>query len=992
MSNLRRKLLHRVSRCGRPQPARQLKLEALERRDCPAVQAILMQGVLSFIGDDGPNAIEIVCRSDGRVQAVGDGMRHTFEGVRELSVNTGAGNDTASVSLPSVTDLVIDPFDARIDLGSGNDRLTIADGGPSRRRLVTNASMDLQVDLGTGADKFVMQVNQHDEVELDLTSGDGGDRILVGMLLPAVQKVREAAARMNLNLGGGQNEISVNTKEVGQVELNLAAQGGGNSVQYGGDDGYRDVYMDEPFPPWCKLELGFAGGGNVVDVNTQGFDEMELEVRALSGENVVEINEGWGPWEINPARILNQDSTSRTNLNLAGGGNQVGVNTRGYDAVGLDLELTGNNNQVAIALLLPAVQKAHPCTECRRSEVSATLDFTGEHNRLEASIDGFDKVELSSIVAHSRESEAGGSYVKGAFAQDLGGNVQAGQPIPTGSVTFAVDTDLPAPGGVGDVITIQGTGFGAVSVDANTAGGNDSIWIDIAAPVLRSVEVGVNTGAGDDVVYVGSANGGVWKTQDAGASWRIETADGNDLVQVVSDGLPEADLDLRTGNGDDIVEVRSNVFAIWPTTGFNSDIDLGLGDDRLSVDTRNHCAVHSVISTGDGNDEVTVAHKQKNWPVANFKFGAIPAGSLDLSVDAAIDLGPGDDALVFETDGIGQVGLDLKAGEGNDTAVVGLQDGLSNTILFGEWYGLIDVELGAGNDDFKLDTRDLGPIELDVTAGDGDDTVAADAFYGRGVLKSTDGGSTWNVDLGDGDDLADIKSQGFARSSLDLTAGAGNDSVKFKPLFAFIVVDLDSPAQLDISANLGDGDDRLEIDANGYGDVDSFIDAGAGHDLASNRLYVGNLSFESQNTSLHAVTLLGTGDDRLEFDTSGYAEAESLIDAGDGNDAAQIRHRMFAIVDRTKFNVTVMLGKGSDTLALETAGYREVRTKFDTGPAGDGRDTASARHDALRRPARRDVRRVALDGGMDAYEHVALGYTVQVLAESLISTEYLFVA
>src|SRR5678815_1050947 len=116
-------------------PTRQLKLEALEPRACPAVAFELLEdGVLSIIGDDGPNVIEFTKRSDGLVEAKGDGEQYRFEGVREIVASTGDGDDHVqgkiilwvrdSEPLPDEI-----PFLLKLDTGAGNDTTRIDDDG-----------------------------------------------------------------------------------------------------------------------------------------------------------------------------------------------------------------------------------------------------------------------------------------------------------------------------------------------------------------------------------------------------------------------------------------------------------------------------------------------------------------------------------------------------------------------------------------------------------------------------------------------------------------------------------------------------------------------------------------------------------------------------------------------------------------------------------------------------------------------------------------------
>jgi hypothetical protein len=623
MSNVYRKSSNKTVRRGRERQGRRLRLEALERRDCPAVMFDFDGGVLNVTGDEGPNVIEIIWTPEG-VQAAGDGEQRMFEGVGEVVVATGDGDDVIQADgLPNVQvrDIQLDQTlnTMTINAGAGDDLVTIGDGdgGTVAGRItgVVIDPMDASIDLGTGADKLVFQVERHGTVNVDVNSADSFDSVQVGVKRPLAKPIRLLDTR------------------VGKVNINL------------------------------------AGGGHLIDVQTVGLDDLELNL--------------------------------------------------------------------------------------------------------------------------------------------------------------------------------------AVSAD------------------LAPSDPARNT------IYVSTSGGGVWRSaaqenREAAARVKLELGGGDNAVDVLFENIEDVDL---------------SIVSISPTQRVT-------GGGKTKVEWV--YGVELPRSPG-GFDGVVILHS------------SLPGGS-------AVPRTIGDSPTSFSF-----------------TATAGRAGAPSSANIAGQ--------LGAADDTVSIQTRNIDGLKMEFDTGEGNDTLVVDAQtshpypgYSRGVRVAVG-----DVNLGEGNDVADIKFRGYADVSLDLSAGAGNDRVKFKPLFAFPVEELDSRAKLTFSA------------------------------------------------------LLGTGDDRLGLDTSGYAQAATFIDAGAGNDAVNVRHRMFAVVDRSNLSVVVLLGAGSDTLALESSGYRQIETEINTGPAGDGRDRISTSHHSLRKAGRVQNSSFNLDGRSDVSRHRSVGYTSQVDVVGVVAVEYLII-
>lgn len=172
---------------------------------------------------------------------------------------------------------------------------------------------------------------------------------------------------------------------------------------------------------------------------------------------------------------------------------------------------------------------------------------------------------------------------------------------------------------------------------------------------------------------------------------------------------------LDTASGEDKIYAKDGAID-------NINIDMGSGDDVFmkdhSITSDGNLAVTSLkdttIDMGDGNDAAIIAG-------ADFSHSA--------GKEAKVDLGSGDDMLVFDDSKISDA--KILGGAGNDDIEIG-----NNKILD------TNIEGGSGNDTIKVS----GNIEMhnvNVLGGEGDDTISF-TTYGSAVL----GGNTF--DGGDG--------------------------------------------------------------------------------------------------------------------------------------------------------------------------------------------------------------------------------------------------
>ncbi|MCT7480478.1 hypothetical protein N5S73_10670, partial [Aliarcobacter cryaerophilus] len=320
----------------------------------------------------------------------------------------------------------------------------------------------------------------------------------------------------------------------------------------------------------------------------------------------------------------------------------------------------------------------------------------------------------------------------------------------------------------------------------NFTNGNDIVNIG----TLTSSSNGINTGSGDDSIYISK------DIENNGSN--IDSGDGNDKVLLVGNVGSSVNL----GAGDDKLDIKGNF------TG--ARIDAGTGNDEIFI--KGNASQSSTINLGEGNNKL---HAKKD-------IGNLIGHSGDDTIlvegntTNTVNLGAGNNELHIK----GNAGDTITTGSGNDKVFI--EKDAKNSINLGDGDNLLHIkgnaenaiDTGSGNDKVFIEKDAKNSIRLGAgnnelyIKGNAENTI--DTGAGNDIVI-VDGNAKNSVRLGDGNNELYIKG-----SAVDITTGTGADKV---------FVD----GNISNYVNLGAGDDYLEIGGKLTAN-NAYLDGGDGQD------------------------------------------------------------------------------------------------------------------------------------------------------------------
>jgi hypothetical protein len=182
-------------------------------------------------------------------------------------------------------------------------------------------------------------------------------------------------------------------------------------------------------------------------------------------------------------------------------------------------------------------------------------------------------------------------------------------------------------------------------------------------------------------------------------------------------------------------------------------------------------------------------------------------------------------------------------------------------------------------------------------------------------------------------------------------------------------------AKLQAAIDLSDAADRLTLRTNGYPTVATQLASAGGDDQVRIRHRMFAIV---DRTQLTFDAALGAGDDRLNLHAAGYDAAALSLDFAAGDDRGIVHVQTSQPKTEQTRQITVIqdMGPGDDSFNLVARGYDDARATLNTGPDGDGRDRIAATFVLPGQPGPRPrTRHLVTSHSVDSVRILGVGYT-----------------
>lgn len=267
---------------------------------------------------------------------------------------------------------------------------------------------------------------------------------------------------------------------------------------------------------------------------------------------------------------------------------------------------------------------------------------------------------------------------------------------------------------------------------------------------------GANGGAIDSIMRIimdAKGNAGVLiNSPDGSAS--VKTGSGNDIVDITANEVSK----LSTGGGDDVINIRAGGKNQEQTSNPSvQHIKSGAGDDTVSIVSGGNV---SWVDAGRGDDHISI---ETTAPVSG------PLGTIENLVQGIGSTygGKGDDTILLQsTTSVRSAYGD----EGND--IINISSAAFASAVDG----------GKGDDAITVRSRNV----FSVDGGSGDDVIdvtavnasSIDGGDGNDIISVNATAAAYNISGGKGDDYVAINSTSTVQSSYHFAEGDGHDIIE----------------------------------------------------------------------------------------------------------------------------------------------------------------------------------------------------------------------